>query len=353
MLAGSITTSRKIDLIEVPEPALSDDRPGEIIFQPEIACLCGSDLPGFTRNGEWEVKTGHSLHEMIGTVVATNGKRWRPGERVLAVPVNQEGLFERFALSEERAIAIDTRVPEEQALMAQPLGTALFALKKLPNRRAKFISHTRPDGTFQPTNGGQRPPGESSCEMNFALRDATVAIVGAGPMGQLFCAAVSSLGAREVISIDLLEDRLQVSPRMGATRTVCNANCDPVEAVREILRGGLPEIVIEAVGHQDQAFNLCIDLVAPHGRILYFGVPPETIDGLRWRDLFFKNVTVHTSVNPDFRADFPLAMQWIGEGRIDVTPLLTHRFPLSEIQAAFDLFHQRREGALKVLVDFR
>ncbi len=317
MLAASIPTPCKIDLVEVPEPTLSAARPGEIVFQPEITCLCGSDLPFFTRNGEWPVETGHSLHEMIGMVVATNGKRWKPGERVLAVPLNQQGFFERYTLSEDRAIAVDTRVPEEQALMAQPLGTALFALKKLPN-----------------------------------LLDVDVAVVGAGPMGQLFCAALRNLGARRIIAVDLLADRLKVSPKMGATHTVCNANGDPAAAVRDILHGELPEIVIEAVGHQDLALNLCIDLVGHNGRILSFGVPPETIDGLRWRDLFFKNATVHTSVNPDFRREFPLAMQWIGEGRIDVTPILTHRFPLSEIQAAFDLFHQRREGALKVLVEF-
>jgi len=330
MLAGSITAPKTINLIEIPEPALSDDRPGEIVFQPEIACLCGSDLPFFTMNGEWPVKVGHSLHEMIGTVVETNGRRWKPGDRVLAVPVNQEGLFERFTLSEERAIAVDPRVPEEQALMAQPLGTVLFALKKLPN-----------------------------------LLDTTVAVVGAGPIGQLFCAAVSNMGARRVIAIDPLQDRLTVSLTMGATHTVCNAQLESsrrfskssgaehtVDAVRDILRGELPEIVIEAVGHQDQAFNLCIDLVARNGRILFFGVPPATIDGLRWRELFFKNATVQTSVDPDFRRDFPLAMQWIGEGRIDVSPILTHRFPLSHIQEAFDLFHRRRDGALKVLVEF-
>ena len=322
MLAGSITQPHRIDLIEVPEPQLPAGSPaeegaGQILFQPEIACLCGSDLPFFTMNGEWPVKVGHSLHEMIGTVIETNGKRWKAGDRVLAVPLNQEGLFERFVLSEERALRIDTRVPEEEALMAQPLGTALFALKKLPN-----------------------------------LLDKDVAIVGAGPMGQLFCAAVQQMGARRIISIDKLASRLQVSPQMGATHTLCNADADPTEALRDILRGELPEIVIEAVGHQDQAFNLCIDLVAPHGRILFFGVPPEKIDGLRWRDLFFKNVTVHTSVNPDFRRDFPLAMQWIGEGRIDVKPILTHRFPLADIQTAFETFRDRKEGALKVLLEF-
>jgi threonine dehydrogenase-like Zn-dependent dehydrogenase len=142
------------------------------------------------------------------------------------------------------------------------------------------------------------------------------------------------------------------SPGMGATATVCNAKEDPIAAVSRITGGRMAEIVIEAVGHQDQALDLCIDLCQPGGRILYFGVPPEYIDRVRWRDLFFKNITLHTSVNPDFRRDFPLAMRWIGEGRIDVSKIITHRYPVSQIQTAFETFRDRKEGALKVLVEF-
>ncbi len=322
MLASHLVAPGKIELIEVPEPELSPvtslkKGQREIIFQPETTCLCGSDLPYFNGSDEWEIEVGHSLHEMIGTVTETNGKRWKAGDRVLAVPVMQQGLRERFVLDESRTISIASNIPEEHALMAQPLGTALFALKKLPN-----------------------------------LLDKTVAVVGQGPMGQLMNAALSNMGARHIIGIDLLESRLQVSPRMGATATICNQNCDPVEALREILNGDLPEIVIEAVGHADQQFNLCIDLCRPEGKILVFGVPPETIDQVRWRDLLFKNITVYTSINPDFKRDFPLAMQWISEGRIDVSPIITHRFPLAEIQQAFELFRDRRESVIKVIVEF-
>ena len=321
MLAGDMYAPGKIRLIEQPEPTLNASPPdgvsGQIIFQPETTCLCGSDLPYFNGWDEWPIETAHSLHEMIGTVTATNGKRWKVGERVLAVPVGQQGLAERFILNENRAITIATNVPEEQALMAQPLGTAIFALKKLPN-----------------------------------LLDLDVAVVGQGPMGQLMNAALANMGARQVIGIDLLEDRLKVSPKMGATATVCNSKEDPVAAVKRILNGNLPDIVIECVGHADQQFNLCIDLCKQRGELLCFGVPPQIINGLRWRDLFYKNVTVHTSVNPDFRRDFPLAMQWIAEGRINVAPIITHRYPLAQLQEAFDLFRDRRDGAIKVIVEF-
>lgn len=321
MLTSEIYAPGKIRLIDVPEPKLSPAPPdgvsGQIIFQPETTCLCGSDLPYFNRADEWPIEQGHSLHEMIGTVTATNGKRWKVGERVLAVPIGQQGLSERFILDENRAITVATNIPEEQALMAQPLGTAIFALKKLPN-----------------------------------ILDLDVVVVGQGPMGQLMNASLRNMGARHVIGVDLLESRLKVSPKMGATHTVCNFNQDPVAAIKQILNGNLADIIIECVGHADQQFDLSIDLCRHSGRILVFGVPPKSITSENWRDLFFKSITVHTSVNPDFRRDFPLAMQWIRDGRINVAPIITHTFPLSRLQEAFELFRDRRDGAIKVIVNF-
>ncbi|MDR3670192.1 MAG: zinc-binding dehydrogenase [Holophaga sp.] len=321
MLTSELYAPGKIRLIEVPEPVLAPAPPagvsGQILFQPETACLCGSDLPYFNGTDEDVIEQGHSLHEMIGTIVATNGSKWRVGDRVLGMPVKQKGLSERFVLNENRASALVTGLPEEQLLMSQPLGTVIYALKKLPT-----------------------------------LLDQDVVVVGQGPIGQLMNASLRNLGARHIIGIDLLESRLEVGLRMGATETVCNAKCDPVAAVKEILGGSLPGVVIECVGHQDHQFNLCIDLVRDGGRLLCFGVPPPVLDGLRWRDLFFKNATVHTSIGPDFDRDFPLAMNWIKEGRLDVAPLITHAFPLARVQEAFELFRNRTDGVLKVIVNF-
>lgn len=321
MLVGDLYAPGKVRLIERPEPVLppapSDGSPGQIIFQPETTCLCGSDRPFFLDAGELPVEIGHSLHEMIGAVIATNGKRWKAGDRVLAVPVNQIGLQERFVVDEDRAVHIATNVPEEQALMAQPLGTAIYAMKKLQT-----------------------------------VLDQDVVVIGQGPMGQLFNACCRNLGAREIIGIDLLDSRLKTSPKMGATATIWNKTQDPVAEVQRILDGRLADVVIECVGHADQAFNLCTDLTRRLGRILYFGVPGPSVDNLRWRDLFRKNITVFTSVNPDFPRDFPLAMRWISEGRINVAPLITHRYPLSELQTAFETFCQRKDGAIKVIIDF-
>ena len=321
MLAGKFIGPCRIELVDLPEPVLppapkDPHAAGQIIFQPECTCLCGSDLPYFKGTDEWPIEVGHSLHEMTGTVIATNGKRYKPGERVLCVPVAQQGLFERYVVSENNAIPIDTRVSEEEAMLAQPLGTAIFALKKLPN-----------------------------------LIDKDVVVIGQGPMGQIFNMCLRNLGARHIIGIDKVQSRLDQSSTFGANATVNNSKEDPAARVKEILGGQLPDVVIEAVGHYDQCFDLCIDLVRPFGTILYFGVPTPRVD-VSWRALLWKNVTVHTSLGPDFARDFPLAMRWIGEGRLNMKPLVTHRFPLAQIQEAFEVFLAKKDGALKVVVEF-
>lgn len=316
MLAGLINAPGRISLVEAPEPVL--EHPGQIVFQPELTCLCGSDLPYFDDPvGAYPRGIGHSLHEMIGTVVATSGERFQPGQRVLAVPVNQVGLLERYVLSEARAISLDPRPVPAEGMLAQPLGTVIYALKKL---------------------GG--------------LLDQTVVVVGQGPIGQLFNLVLRNLGAREIVAVDRLPARLRRSAAHGATAVVDSSREDPLAAVRRALGGELADVVVEAVGHRDQALDLCVRLCRKSGRLLYFGVPPEHLERVGWRELFKQNLTVHTSVDPDFTRDFPLAMRWIAEGRVDVSRLITHRFELAQIQRAFEVFRDREEGALKVLVRF-
>jgi len=317
VLAGIIDEKRKVRFLDIDEPKL-DDTPGQILFQPELACLCGSDLPYFVgQQPEFPGTVGQSLHEMIGTVLDTTGDRFKAGDRVLCVPSHHLGLWERFVTGEERAIALDPRATDDEALLAQPLGTVIFAMRKLPNVLGK-----------------------------------DVAVVGQGPMGQLFCATLRNLGARSIIAIDKLSERLAMSPTMGANHVINSAEENVVEAVAAATGGKMADMVVEVVGHEDQVFNLCTDLSKDGGRILFFGVPPERIDGLLWRKLFWKNIEVTTSVGPDFGIDFPLAMQWIAEGRIDVKPIITHRYPFEAIQEAFETFVDRKEGALKVFIDF-
>ncbi len=319
MFAGDFFSPRKIRLVDIPlEEARVSAQPGEarVLFAPKLACLCGSDLLFYEGDyPEYRPHIGQSLHEMIGEVVESESDDFQPGELVLTVPYEHFGFYERYWVAASRVIPVDARRPQAEALMAQPLGTVIYALKKLPT-----------------------------------VLDQDVAVMGQGPMGLLFTAALRNLGARHIIAVDPVAERREVSRSMGATEVLDPASDDVPAAIAELTGGGA-DIVVEAVGHREQVLPQCIEACRSHGTVLFFGVPTETIDDVPMRRAFLNNLKIITSVNPDFRRDFPLAMRWIGEGRINVAPLITHSYRLSDIEPAFELFHNKRDGAVKVLID--
>jgi threonine dehydrogenase-like Zn-dependent dehydrogenase len=318
MKAGEIYEPGKIRLIDVPDLALDAHRePGWVLFEPQLGCLCGSDIPYFACEPRFMPEVGHSLHEIIGRVVASTSDQFPPGTRILHMPKFLHGLIERIWIKEDQAIPLDPELDDEQAVLSQPLGTVIAALKQLPN-----------------------------------LLGQTVVIVGQGPIGQLFSAACSSMGARKVIAIDRLAYRLETSSRMGATDVIDGSKQDPVNAVHQLTGGAMADLVVEAAGHHEFALNLCVELVRKRGRIIQFGIPPEHDAGLLLEQLFRKVVTLHTSVLDQPHRDYSMAMRWIRDGCIDVKPLVTHRFPMAEVQTAFEHYRDRKDGAIKVFIEY-
>ena len=96
-----------------------------------------------------------------------------------------------------------------------------------------------------------------------------------------------------------------------------------------------------------------MDLVRRLGTMLVFGVPDEEVHANfpMWH-FFRKNLTLISSVGPDVTPNFSLAKDMIAQGRIDVTPLVSHVLPFQEMQRAYDLFVERQDGAIKVFLDY-
>jgi threonine dehydrogenase-like Zn-dependent dehydrogenase len=316
MNAGQITGLGRIELVDGGrQRALAD---GEVIVAPETGCLCGSDIPYFNEAQErYPLALGLSLHEIVGRVIDSSSRTFQAGDRVLAMPLGLRGLFEHLTIADDRLVRIDPQLDNDAAVLAQPMATVFSALSTLPG-----------------------------------LIGSTVAIVGQGPIGLLFNACVSSLGAARIIGIDVLERRAARGGDFGATDSICARPTEAVEAVRELTGGAMADVVVEAVGHQEQAFNLCIELCRDSGRLLYFGVPPDRLNDVAWHTAFRKSLIVHTSVPADLRPCVKIAMRAIREGRIDPSPLITHRYPFAGVQRAFEAYRDRGDGALKVMIDF-
>lgn len=342
MFAAQIVAPRLTRLVDVDEPSLTND--GQVKIRMERGCLCGSDSPLWDydlnqvmdeaqrtpdrrkeipfvdfEGDPYPMRVGQSIHECLGTVVESRSSRFKEGDFVLALPNAQDGLVEYMVADADRAIhLIKDAVPKEEILMTQPLGTVVWACQKLGN-----------------------------------LLDKDIVVAGQGPMGLLFSHMLANLGARTVIALDRLDYRLEAAERMHATHTINVDQQDPVEAIREITNGRMADICVEVVGHQMATINTCMDYVRRLGTLMCFGVPDNVhYEGFSYQKFFRQNLSLIASVGPDVVPNFSLARDLIAQGRIDVSPIVTHTIPFSEVQKGFELFVNRQDGAIKVVLDY-
>ena len=335
--AVQITGPRRAEIVEVDIPPL---KPGDVRIKLQKTCLCGSDIPYFDYDQQWlsdegkrspyghvnyerekvyPLPIGLSLHECVGIVEESGSDRFKEGDFVLGLPFHQYGFFEYLTLPENRVFSLpESPVSKEEILLAQPFGTLLYAWRKMPDVAGK-----------------------------------TVVVLGQGPIGLMFNALLKKKGAAAVIGIDRLKYRLKMGRALGANHTINATESDVLEAVSELTGGVLADIVIEAIGHAELAINQAIELVRVDGLLLAFGVVDHYYQNqYALGKAFMKNLTIHHSVGAKDAGDFIEAARMIAEREIDLKPLLTHSLPFDEAQRAYELFVDRRDGSIKVVIDF-
>jgi len=209
-------------------------------------------------------------------------------------------------------------------LLIEPLGTVLHAVKKLGS-----------------------------------VIDLSIVVVGQGQNGLLMTAVLASAGARHVIALDRLPNRLVVSSQLGATHTLhvegtVPSHADEVAAVVSKITGGrMADVCIDMVGHQGATLDLCARLCRVSGTAMLFGLPPaEEHDSMRIRfPDFFRNVQYVCSHSPGMEM-FALALDMLQQGRIDVRPLFTHTLAFTQFISAYEMASNYTDGVIKTLLTF-
>jgi alcohol dehydrogenase len=212
-------------------------------------------------------------------------------------------------------------------------------LYKLPSHltdeQVLFLSDILPTGFEVGILRGHVQPGD------------TVAVVGAGPVGLAAIMTSRLYGPGKVIAIDIADSRLEKATELGADVIINNSSQDPVAAIKQMTDGLGVDVAIEAVG-LPETFELCTDLVRPGGMVANIGVHghPAT---LHLEKLWIMSVTITTGLVDT--SSTPTLLKLVADGRIDPTPLGTHRFKLDQIMEAYDVFgNAAKTNALKVVL---
>ena len=322
MPAAVATAQKQVRCEDVAAP---DPKPGKVLVRSEMASICGSDLHivymGW-RVSEFPLPPGRPGHEALGEVVDGGGADFAAGDVVLTVPkIWTARAFAGYQLIEpEQLLKLPDTAPRAHLLMAQQLGTVIFACKRLPSLLGK-----------------------------------TVVVIGQGSAGLFHDFILRRLGAQRIIAIEPVRERLAAAKDMGVDETVDVTGQRAVDAVMDLTDGHGAEVVIEAVGSTD-TLNQAIRLARPWGSVAAFGLPDSSDKvPFDWDSFYFKSLkmhAVHSAQEVPGLPDFREAIDLIARGEIEMSPFVSHRFPIGQVQEAFDLAYARHDGALKVCLTF-
>ena len=178
----------------------------------------------------------------------------------------------------------------------------------------------------------------------------SVAVFAQGPIGLCAAAGAKLSGASVVIGVDRLPDRLRMSTRLGVDHVIDASRTDPVEEIMRLTAGRGVDVAIEALGTQ-QTFEACLRVLRPGGTLSSLGV--YSSDLTIPLGAFAAGLGDHrivTTLCPGGKERMRRLMSVIEGGRVDLGAMVTHRFKLNDIEAAYDLFANQRDGVLKVAI---
>ncbi len=178
----------------------------------------------------------------------------------------------------------------------------------------------------------------------------TVAIFAQGPIGLCATAGAKLKGATRIIAVDTVPARLEMARKMGADLVVDYKKVDPVDEIMRITDGRGVDVAIEALGTQ-QTFESALRVLRPGGTLSSLGVYSADLRiPLGPFSAGLGDNKIVTTLCPGGKERMRRLLNVVASGRVDLEPLVTHRFKLDQIEAAYDLFANQRDGVLKVAI---
>ena len=323
--------------VPIPKVGVND-----VLIKIKKTAICGTDLHIYKWDA-WSqatIKTPMTIgHEYVGTIVdkGSGVKNIQVGDRVtgeghiacghcrncrrgklhvceniVGVGVNRDGAFaEYLSLPAENVVKLDPRISDEMASIMDPFGNA---------------THTA---------------------LSFPLIGEDVLITGAGLIGTMATAICRFAGARYIVVSDLNDYRLDIAKRMGATLTINPTKGETVEQAKAQLGMHGFDIGLEMSG-SPAAFQGMIDNMYNGSKIALLGILPPTTT-VDWNEIIFKALTLKGIYGREMWETWYQMEQMLITG-LDLSPVITHRFPIDDFQKGFDIMESGQCG--KVILNW-
>jgi threonine dehydrogenase-like Zn-dependent dehydrogenase len=377
-------SAHEVKVDTVPDPILIE--PDDIILKVTATAICGSDLHLYRGNVPG-MKEGDILgHEFMGVVVdkgpaVTNLSK---GDRVVVPFVIACGSC--FFCDKDLYSACETTNPDRGTIMNKKNlrpGAALFGFSHfyggIPGGQAEYVRV--PKANVGPIKIATAIPDEKVLFLSDILptgyqavlnagvtNGSSVAIFGAGPVGQMAAACARMLGAEKIFMIDHHPYRLEFA---RSTYDVIPINFDEVDAAEVIigntaLRG--VDAVIDAVGFEAKGSSLesvmtkmklegssgaalrqCIAAVRRGGTVSVPGVYAGFIHGFLFGDIFEKGITIKAG-QTHVQRFMPDLLSFIEEGKLQPQVIISHRLTLEQAVSGYEIFDRKEDNCRKVVM---
>ncbi|NML18327.1 NAD(P)-dependent alcohol dehydrogenase [Azohydromonas caseinilytica] len=352
MKAAVFVEPGRIVLDDKPIP---DVGPLDALVRVTTTTICGTDV--HILKGEYPVARGLTIgHEPVGVIekLGSAVKGYREGQRVIAGAITPSGW------SNACQCGFCAQDGAGTAQGWKPLGGWRFG-NTIDGCQAEYV--LVPDAMFNlaPVPDGLSDEQVLMCpdimSTGFAGAESakirigdSVAVFAQGPIGLCATAGAKLSGASLVIGVDRVPERLEMARRLGADVVIDFSRQDPVQEILRLTGGRGVDASIEALGTQG-TFEAALRCLRPGGTLSSLGV--YSTDLKIPLDAFAAGLGDHrivTSLCPGGKERMRRLMAVIEAGRVDLGAMVTHRFRLDDIEAAYELFSHQRDGVLKVAI---
>ena len=352
MRAAVFVEPGRIVLDEKPVP---DVGPLDALVRVTTTTICGTDV--HILKGEYPVAKGLTVgHEPVGVIekLGSAVKGYREGQRVIAGAITPSGH------SNASLCGCHAQDGAGTAHGWKAIGGWKFG-NTIDGCQAEYVLVPDAMANLAPVPDGLddeqvlmcpdiMSTGFSGAESGRVRIGDTVAVFAQGPIGLCATAGARLMGATTIIGVDTVPARLEAARRLGADHVVDFRAEDPVEAIMRLTDGRGVDVAIEALGTQ-ATFEACLRVLRPGGTLSSLGV--YSSDLTIPLGAFAAGLGDHqivTTLCPGGKERMRRLMGVIASGRVDLRPMVTHRFKLDQIEEAYELFANQRDGVLKVAI---